>query len=311
MKSIKLDFKTIFPYELDDFQQEAISHLDENKSVVVTAPTGSGKTMIGEYAIYRALIKGKRVFYTTPLKALSNQKFRDFQDKFGQNWREDLGVYEEIGLITGDLEKGVYLEDSWIVAFKELIAPISLFKMEGKHNLQNLLMATAAARLAGVSKKAIAETISSFTGVSHRLELITTIDGVRYINDSKATNYDAAQVGLDSVASPTILIAGGEAKEGDDTGWINTIKEKCASVLLIGEAASLFAKRLEESGFKDYEIAETMENAVKRGQQLAPQVNAKVVLLSPACASFDQYNNFEERGEDFRQICYDLVQKKD
>lgn len=102
MKSIKLDFKTIFPYELDDFQQEAINHLDENKSVVVTAPTGSGKTMIGEYAIYRALIKGKRVFYTTPLKALSNQKFRDFQDKFGQNWREDLGVYEEIGLITGD-----------------------------------------------------------------------------------------------------------------------------------------------------------------------------------------------------------------
>ncbi len=102
MKSIKLDFKTIFPYKLDDFQQEAISYLDENKSVVVTAPTGSGKTMIGEYAIYRALIKGKRVFYTTPLKALSNQKFRDFQDKFGQNWREDLGVYEEIGLITGD-----------------------------------------------------------------------------------------------------------------------------------------------------------------------------------------------------------------
>lgn len=102
MKSIQLDFKTIFPYELDEFQQEAIKHLEENKSVVVTAPTGSGKTMIGEYAIYRALTKGKRVFYTTPLKALSNQKFRDFQEKFGQNWREDLGVYEEIGLITGD-----------------------------------------------------------------------------------------------------------------------------------------------------------------------------------------------------------------
>lgn len=211
--------------------------------------------------------------------------------------------------LLGDLEKGVYLEDSWIVAFKELIAPISLFKMEGKHNLQNLLMATAAARLAGVSQSAIAQTISSFTGVPHRLELITTIDGVKYINDSKATNYDAAQVGLDSVASPTILIAGGEAKEGDDRAWINTIKEKCASVLLIGEAASLFAKRLEESGFKEYEIVETMANAVKRGRELAPQVNAKVVLLSPACASFDQYNNFEERGDDFRQLCYDLTQK--
>lgn len=102
MNSIKLDFNTIFPYQLDEFQQEAISYLDENKSVVVTAPTGSGKTMIGEYAIYRALTNGKRVFYTTPLKALSNQKFRDFQDKFGQTWLENLGVYAEIGLITGD-----------------------------------------------------------------------------------------------------------------------------------------------------------------------------------------------------------------
>ncbi len=209
--------------------------------------------------------------------------------------------------LLGNIEKSVYLEDSWIVAFKELIAPISLFKMEGKHNLQNLLMATAAARLAGVSKSAIAQTISSFTGVPHRLELITTIEGVRYINDSKATNYDAAQVGLDSVASPTILIAGGEAKEGDDTAWINTIKKKCVSVLLIGEAASLFAKRLEESGFKQYEIVETMANAVKRGKELAAQLHAKVVLLSPACASFDQYTNFEERGDNFRQLCKDYI----
>jgi len=211
--------------------------------------------------------------------------------------------------LLGDIEKGVYLEDSWIVAFKELIAPVSLFKMVGKHNLQNLLMATAAARLAGVSKKAIADTISSFTGVPHRLELITNIDGVAYINDSKATNYDAAQVGLDSVASPTILIAGGEAKEGDDTAWINTIKEKCVSVLLIGEAASFFAERFEASGFGQYEIVETMENAVKRARELASDLKAKVVLLSPACASFDQYQNFEQRGENFRQICYDLTQK--
>jgi superfamily II RNA helicase len=103
MNPIVLDFNTIFPYKLDDFQQEAMSYLDENKSVVVTAPTGSGKTLIGEYAIYRALIEEKRVFYTTPLKALSNQKFRDFQDKFGQNLLSETGTYAEIGLITGDV----------------------------------------------------------------------------------------------------------------------------------------------------------------------------------------------------------------
>ncbi|MBL1209621.1 UDP-N-acetylmuramoyl-L-alanine--D-glutamate ligase [Geminocystis sp. GBBB08] len=205
--------------------------------------------------------------------------------------------------LLGDIEKGVYLEDSWIVAFQELIAPISLFKMVGKHNLQNLLMATAAAKLAGVSKSAIVETISSFTGVPHRLELIKTINGVAYINDSKATNYDAAEVGLDSVESPVILIAGGEAKEGDDTAWIDKIKKKCASVLLIGDAGDLFAEKLDKSGFQKYEIVKTMDKAVFRGKELAEEKGAKVVLLSPACASFDQYRSFEHRGDDFRQLC--------
>ena len=102
MNAINLDFATLFPHKLDDFQQEAIQYLEKNKSVVVTAPTGSGKTLIGEYAIYRALTEGKRVFYTTPLKALSNQKFRDFQAKFGQTLIPNSNIYAEIGLITGD-----------------------------------------------------------------------------------------------------------------------------------------------------------------------------------------------------------------
>src|SRR6476469_3335900 len=83
----------LFPFELDDFQSRAIAALDAGRSVVVCAPTGSGKTLIGEYAIYRALKRGGRVFYTTPLKALSNQKFRDFRDRFGVNL---------VGLLTGD-----------------------------------------------------------------------------------------------------------------------------------------------------------------------------------------------------------------
>lgn len=97
----KLDLKTLFPFALDDFQKKAIAILEEGKSVLVTAPTGSGKTLIGEYAIYRALSQGKRVFYTTPLKALSNQKFRDFQEQFGKGLAN--GIYQEVGLITGDI----------------------------------------------------------------------------------------------------------------------------------------------------------------------------------------------------------------
>ena len=203
-------------------------------------------------------------------------------------------------------ETGVYLEDSWVVAFGELILPISLFKMSGLHNQQNLLMAVAAAKLAGIDKNAIASAIATFSGVPHRLEYIRSYQGVDYINDSKATNYDAAEVGLAAVKSPTILIAGGEAKEGDDTAWIEQIKVKAAAVLLIGKAAPLLAQRLQESNYNQYKIVETLENAVTKSVDLAKETDSKVVLLSPACASFDQYLSFEHRGDHFRDLCQQL-----
>ena len=201
----------------------------------------------------------------------------------------------------------VYIEDGWIVAFGELIAPISLFKMPGKHNLQNLLVAVAAAKVAGIAKEKIAQAIASFSGVEHRLEYICTHQGIKFVNDSKATNYDAAEVGLNSVSAPAILIAGGQGKEGDDTAWIESIEAKAAFVLLIGEAAPTFAARLRDRRIDNYKIVETMENAVSLSVSLAQKYQAETVLLSPACASFDQYLSFEARGEHFRQLCLGLV----
>jgi UDP-N-acetylmuramoylalanine--D-glutamate ligase len=181
--------------------------------------------------------------------------------------------------------------------------------MVGEHNQQNLLMAVAAARLAGIAADAIEHGVREFPGVPHRLEHICTWEGIDFINDSKATNYDAAEVGLASVNSPAILIAGGEAKAGDDTGWLAKIQAKAGAVLLIGNAAPAFAQRLQEVGYANYEIVETMEKAIPKSAQLAKQHQASVVLLSPACASFDQYPNFEVRGDDFRQLCLAWVQK--
>jgi UDP-N-acetylmuramoylalanine--D-glutamate ligase len=208
--------------------------------------------------------------------------------------------------LIGETLRGAYIEDAWVTALGEVIMPVALFKMVGEHNQQNLLMAITAARLAGIDKSSIVRAITSFTGVSHRLELIRRLDGVDYINDSKATNYDAAEVGLHSVAHPAILIAGGEAKEGDDRAWIAQIKIKAAAVLLIGDAAPVFACRLQECGYNAYEILETMAKAVERGRVLAQETGAKVVLLSPACASFDQYQSFEHRGDDFRCLVEQL-----
>jgi UDP-N-acetylmuramoylalanine--D-glutamate ligase len=175
--------------------------------------------------------------------------------------------------------------------------------MVGEHNQQNVLMAVAAARLAGIEKDAIAHAVSTFPGVPHRLEHICTWQGINFINDSKATNYDAADVGLAAVNNPVILIAGGEAKAGDDKAWLQRIQVRAAAVLLIGSAASAFAQRLDQVGYNNYEIVETMDQAVTRGGELAQQYGARTVLLSPACASFDQYQNFEQRGDHFRQLC--------
>jgi UDP-N-acetylmuramoylalanine--D-glutamate ligase len=206
------------------------------------------------------------------------------------------------------LQPGAYFEDGWVKFDSLPIVRADALKMVGSHNLQNLLMAVTAACLAELSEDAIAHGVSTFPGVPHRLEHICTWQGIDFINDSKATNYDAAEVGLNAIAAPAVLIAGGEAKEGDDTGWIRAIVRQAASVLLIGSAAPSFARRLELSGYTQYEIVETMAAAVKRSIELAPQLQAKVVLLSPACASFDQYPNFEVRGEDFRRLCLEWVE---
>ncbi len=210
--------------------------------------------------------------------------------------------------LLGNPDKGVYIQDDWVYAQNEQIVKVSALRMAGEHNQQNLLMAVAAARLAGIEKEAIALAITNFPGVPHRLEHICTWQGIDFINDSKATNYDAALVGLASVDSSTILIAGGEAKAGDDSSWIQTIQAKAAAVLLIGDAAPTFAQRLKQANYSNYEIVETMERAVPKAAELAKQYQARIVLLSPACASFDQYQNFEQRGDRFRLLCQELVQ---
>jgi UDP-N-acetylmuramoylalanine--D-glutamate ligase len=208
--------------------------------------------------------------------------------------------------LQGNPDHGIWIEDNWVMFRGEQVLQADSLKMPGDHNLQNLLMAVAIAKLAGIENESIASAVANFPGVAHRLEYICTYAGVDYINDSKATNYDAADVGLTAVKAPVILIAGGAAKEGNDLAWLDTIEQKAAAVLLIGNAGNQFADRLKSVGYTSFEIVETMANAVARSAELANKHQAKVVLLSPACASFDQYTSFEERGDDFRQLCQDL-----
>jgi UDP-N-acetylmuramoylalanine--D-glutamate ligase len=249
-------------------------------------------------------------YFNIKAKLLDAAEFKVFNGddpylfQHGRNrWKDACWTSAKAHLTDETFHPQVYITEGWVMDRGERILPADALRMPGEHNQQNLLMAVAAARLAGIETEAIVRAIENFPGVPHRLERICTWQGIDFINDSKATNYDAAQVGLAAVDAPAILIAGGEAKKGDDTAWLQTIQEKAAAVLLIGEAAPTFALRLQGVGYTAYEIVETMENAIDRSRELAPAKGATVVLLSPACASFDQYPNFEERGEHFRQLC--------
>jgi UDP-N-acetylmuramoylalanine--D-glutamate ligase len=168
--------------------------------------------------------------------------------------------------------------------------------IRGAHNRENAAAATTAARAAGIGDDAIAEALRTFPGVPHRLEVVAEADGVRFVNDSKATNVAAARRGLDAYAGERVhLILGGSLKGEDFAPLAAAIGANVASIHLIGEAAGELG-RLIPAAHDD----RTLERAV--GHALAEARAGDVILLSPACASYDQYEDFEQRGEEFRRL---------
>ena len=200
------------------------------------------------------------------------------------------GVYVVDGILTDDTEA----KAARVMEMKR--AP----RLPGRHNWQNAAAAFAAARRAGVSAAAAAAGIESFPGLAHRQELIATIDGIRYVNDSKATNADAAAKAL-ACYDTVYWIAGGLPKAGGIAS-LAPFFPRIRHAFLIGEAADAFARTLE--GQVPYSNLGDLESAVEAARVRATRerIEGAVVLLSPACASFDQFANFEERGEAFRAL---------
>jgi UDP-N-acetylmuramoylalanine--D-glutamate ligase len=177
-------------------------------------------------------------------------------------------------------------------------------RMAGEHNLENAAAATAAARAVGIADEAIAEALQTFPGVEHRLELVAEIDGVRYVNDSKATNATAARRGIASYArEPLHLILGGSLKGESFDELAASLPNTIRSIDLIGEASDELAAALDRAG-RTYRRSGTLAAAVAAVVRDARR--GDVVLLSPATASFDQYRNFEERGDHFRRLVESL-----
>ena len=179
--------------------------------------------------------------------------------------------------------------------------------MPGAHNLQNMLMAAAVALQAGLQPAVIEAALRGFPGVPHRLERIRERGGIAWFNDSKATNYDAAEVALKALQGPLVVLAGGEAKQGDADGWIAGLRREARAVVLFGAARESFRERLQASAYDGaIHTVEGLSEAVPLARLIAAERNCRAVLLSPACASFDQYRDFEARGEHFRQLVQSL-----
>jgi UDP-N-acetylmuramoylalanine--D-glutamate ligase len=171
-------------------------------------------------------------------------------------------------------------------------------RLRGPHNVENAEFAAAAARAMGVPDDAIAEALRTFAGVPHRLEEVAERDGVLYVNDSKATNVASAIVGIEAFEHGVHAILGGSLKGGGFTGLRSPLGERAKAAYLIGEAADRLAADLE--GTVTLHRSGTLEKAVEQARAAA--VEGDVILLSPACASYDQFKNYEERGDTFRRL---------
>src|SRR6201996_6293929 len=180
----------------------------------------------------------------------------------------------------------------------ETVMPVAEIPLAGAHNVENVLAAVCAARLAGVASETIRAAVAAFKAVEHRLEFVREHNGVRYYNDSKATNVDATVKAVEAFAGGIYLILGGKDKDSDYAVMGPLLRERVKTVITIGSAAEKIEHQL--AGVVKIERAETMDRAVALAHEAA--VTGDTVLLAPACASFDQFQNYEHRGHAFKSL---------
>ncbi len=209
------------------------------------------------------------------------------------------------------LEEGVFVADGSVRARWEgldrTVIATDQIRLRGNHNLENALAATGLALVSGLEPESIAETLRTFAGVEHRLEFVRTVSGVDFFNDSKATNVDSAVKALESFERPLLVILGGLDKEGDFSPLQPLVRDRAKRVIVIGKAAPKIEAAL--TGWAPLKRAKDLEEAVRLGYDEAAA--GDVVLLAPACASFDAFRNYEHRGTVFKELVASLGPKNE
>ncbi|MFA7691968.1 MAG: UDP-N-acetylmuramoyl-L-alanine--D-glutamate ligase [Candidatus Hydrogenedentales bacterium] len=243
----------------------------------------------------------------TKARIFSNQTRRDVaifnaDDPWTAQLSTSVRAYPFYFSLTNRGDSTLYADDSFFYYEDKKIAPISANLLPGRHNLENVLAALAIVQAADLPMQDAVEGLRTFRGVEHRMEHVRNIGGVDYYNDSKSTNEQSLCVALKSFNNPIVLIAGGRGKGGDYSAVIPLIKGHVKSLILMGEDAVKMERAFQ--GLAPIHNAESMMDALRIAQKQAQP--GDTVLLSPGCASFDKYRNFEERGREFKTCVYRL-----
>lgn len=255
--------------------------------------------------------------YHKTLGNYKQAKFNIFRNQTEDDYliynAEDKAIAEEVKdaraklvpfSVQQKLEAGAWIDDKYAYFKNEKIIELSKIVLVGEHNLQNILAAIAAAKLNGATNEGICQVLTTFSGVEHRLQFVENVNGRLFYNDSKATNILATQKALDSFKQPTILLAGGLDRGNAFTDLQPHLKHVRAMVVF-GQTAGKLKRLAAEVGIEKVVESENVEDAVKAAYSISEE--NEIILLSPACASWDQYRTFEERGDMFVQAVHKLV----
>ena len=305
-KICESDMDDIFIIESSSFQLEHTENFRPKVSLI----TNISEDHIDWHGSYENYIKSK-------FKVFANQKQEDYlilnyDDEILRQLEGEI-VPKIIWFSTKEeLNEGIYVNSGEIVVkcngFENFTMSIENIKIKGKHNLENILGSIAIALTYNIASKIIIKSIENYNGLEHRLEFVRKIKDVSFFNDSKATNVLSSIKAIEAIDPPIVLIAGGYNKNSNYKEYVKSFKSKVNKLILIGETKEAIESEAIKIGFPHDSIylVNTMEEAIKLAYEKAqPGDN---VLLSPASASWDQYKNFEERGNDFKKFVYSLVE---
>ena len=294
----------IYVLELSSFQLDGVINYKPHIAIITNISPDHLDRYNYDYSLY---INSK--FRITKNQTEADYLIYDNEDEAIQNWLKNNKIKANkvpFSLTEKPENDGGFIEDNNInstIKNELFTMPINELALEGKHNIKNAMAATAVAQLLNIRKQTIRESLTNFQGVEHRLEKVLKIQGVQYINDSKATNVNSVFYALDSMTTPTVWIVGGVDKGNDYDELMPLVREKVKAIVCLGVDNTKIINAF--NNVVDVMVETTsMSEAVQLAQRLAEK--GESVLLSPACASFDLFENYEDRGRQFKQAVHNL-----